>query len=261
MNILVCMKQVPDTALIKIDHETNTLIRKGVPSVINPFDTNAVEAAVQIKEKVGGTVTILTMGPEAAAEAIKECYSVGADKGYLVTDRVVAGSDTFATSYVLSRAIQKIGPFDLIICGKQAIDGDTGQVGPGIAEHLDLAQVTYVAGVEVDGEKVVCKKEHEDGFEMVEVQTPALLTVVKSINEPRYATVMQIRKANKMPVEILTAADLDLDLSFVGLNGSPTRVKKAVPPEKRDSGMIIQADNPEEAARLLLGKLTEHYII
>lgn len=180
MNILVCVKQVPDTTEIKINYETNTLIREGVPSIVNPFDAYALEIAVRIKEKHGGTVTVLSMGPEQAKAALKECLSVGADNAYLLSDRAFGGSDTLATSYILSSAIKSLGEFDLILCGKQAIDGDTAQVGPEIAEHLGLPQVTYVLDADISEDKLSVKKETETGYEMIETSMPAVLTVVKT---------------------------------------------------------------------------------
>ena len=198
MDILVCVKQVPDTTEIKINYETNTLIREGVPSIVNPFDAYALEVAVRLKEKHGGTVTVLSMGPEQAKAALKECLSVGADTAYLLSDRAFGGSDTLATSYILASAIQSLGKFDLIMCGKQAIDGDTAQVGPEIAEHLDMPQVTYTLDADVTEEgKVIVKKETETGYEMVETQTPALLTVVKTEFEPRMASVKAKIAANR----------------------------------------------------------------
>jgi electron transfer flavoprotein beta subunit len=189
MDILVCVKQVPDTTEVKIDPKTNTLIRQGVPSIVNPFDKNAVEAALQLKEKHGGKVTVISMGPPQAKDALKECLAMGADEAALISDRAFGGADTLATSYTLAAGIRKLGKFDVIICGKQAIDGDTAQVGPEIAEYLDIPQITYVAKVEVNGDIARVEREHEEGYEIIETTLPVLLTVVKSINEPRFPTV------------------------------------------------------------------------
>ncbi|MDF2634543.1 MAG: Electron transfer flavoprotein alpha/beta-subunit, partial [Pelosinus sp.] len=164
MEVLVCIKQVPDTAEVKIDPVTNTLIRQGVPSIVNPFDKNALEAALQLKDKHGGKVTVISMGPPQAKDALKECLAMGADRAILVSDRAFGGSDTLATSYTLAAAIRKIGTYDIIFCGKQAIDGDTAQVGPEIAEHLEIAQITYVAKIEVDGDTVSVEREYEEGY-------------------------------------------------------------------------------------------------
>ncbi|HEY3423876.1 MAG TPA: electron transfer flavoprotein subunit beta/FixA family protein, partial [Negativicutes bacterium] len=195
MEIVVCVKQVPDTTEVKIDPQTNTLIRQGVPSIVNPFDKNAVEAALQLREKHGGKVTIISMGPPQTKDALKECLAMGADEAILMSDRAFGGADTLATSHTLAAGIRKLGQVDMIICGKQAIDGDTAQVGPEIAEHLNIPQVTYVAKVEVEGNVVRVEREQEDGYEIIETSTPVLLTVVKSINEPRYPTVKGTMKA------------------------------------------------------------------
>lgn len=256
MNILVCAKQVPDTAEIKIDPVTNTLIRAGVPSIVNPFDTNALEAAVQLKEAHGGSVTVISMGPDQAKVALKECLSVGADKAVLISDRLFGGSDTLATSYILATAIKKLGTFDLILCGKQAIDGDTGQVGPEIAEHLGIAQLTFVAKIEMKGDTISVHREHEQGYEIIEAEIPVVCTVLKSINEPRYASVKSKMAANKATIEVLTAADLpELDVTKIGLKGSPTRVRKTFTPPRKDSGIKIQESTDRESALKFIEKL------
>jgi len=249
MDILVCIKQVPDTAEIKIDPVTNTLIRAGVPSIVNPFDKNALEAAVQLKEVHGGSVTVISMGPPQAKVALKECLSVGADRAVLISDRLFGGSDTFATSYILASAIKKLGIFDLILCGKQAIDGDTGQIGPEIAEHLGITQVTFAAKIEVIDDTIIVNREHDEGYEVIEAKLPVVCTVVKSINEPRYASIKSKMKANKAVIEELAAADLiDLDQSKIGLKGSPTRVKKSFTPPRKESGIRIQEETGKESA-------------
>lgn len=262
MDILVCVKQVPDTAEIKIDPVTNTLIRAGVPSIVNPFDKNALEAAVKLKEAHGGTVTVITMGPEQAKDALKECVSVGADKAVLVTDRAFGGSDTYATSYILSQAIKKLGKFDMIICGKQAIDGDTAQVGPAIAEHLGMPLLTYAAKIEVKDNKVCINRETDEGYDIVEANLPALCTVVKSINEPRFPTIKSKMAANKATIEVITAADIaDLDATKIGLKGSPTRVKKSFVPAKREAGTRIKEETGRDTALKLVGMLVEAKLV
>ena len=186
MNIIVCIKQVPDTANVKIDPQTNTLIREGVESIINPFDMYAIEEAVRTKEKLGGSVLAVTMGPPQADAALREAISMGVDEAVLVSDRAFAGSDTWATSYTLACAIKKIGKFDIIFCGKQAADGDTAQVGPGVSMHLDIPQVTYVKKIEeVTPDHARVERMTEEGYEVIEVPLPVLFTVVKEINEPR----------------------------------------------------------------------------
>lgn len=262
MDILVCVKQVPDTAEIKIDPVTNNLIRAGVPSIVNPFDKNALEAAVQLKEAHGGTVTVLTMGPEQAKDALKECVSVGADKAVLVSDRAFGGSDTYATSYILSQAIKKLGNFDLILCGKQAIDGDTAQTGPAIAEHLGVAQLTYAAKIQVDGNKITIDRETDEGYEVIEANLPVVCTVVKSINEPRLATIKSKMAANKAQIEVLTAAELtDIDATRIGIKGSPTRVKKTFVPAKREAGQKIKEETGRDTALKLIEKLVEAKVV
>lgn len=249
MDILVCIKQVPDTAEIKIDPVTNTLIRAGVPSIVNPFDKNALEAAVQLKEAHGGSVTVISMGPPQAKVALKECLSVGADKAVLISDRLFGGSDTFATSYILASAIKKLGKFDLILCGKQAIDGDTGQIGPEIAEHLGITQVTFAAKIEVKDDTVIVNREHDEGYEVIEAKFPVVCTVVKSINEPRYASIKSKMKSNRAVIDELTVADLpELDKTKIGLKGSPTRVKKSFTPPRKESGIRIQEETGRESA-------------
>jgi len=252
MEILVCIKQVPDTAEIKIDPVTNTLIRAGVPSIVNPFDKNALEAAVQLKEAHGGSVTVISMGPPQAKVALKECLSVGADRAVLISDRLFGGSDTFATSYILASAIKNLGNFDLILCGKQAIDGDTGQIGPEIAEHLGITQVTFAAKIEVKDDSIIVNREHDEGYEVIEAKLPVVCTVVKSINEPRYATIKSKMESNKAVIEELTAADLpELNKSKIGLKGSPTRVKKSFTPPRKESGIRIQEETGKESAMKL----------
>ena len=261
MEILVCVKQVPDTTEVKIDPKTNTLIRQGVPSIVNPFDKNAVEAALQLKEKHGGKVTVITMGPPQAKDALKECVAMGADEAYLVSDRAFGGADTLATSYTLAAAIRKLGNFDVILCGKQAIDGDTAQVGPEIAEYLDIAQVTYAAKVDINGNIMRVEREHEEGYEVIETSLPVMLTVVKSINEPRFPTVKGTMKANRKEIPIITVNDVDVDPDRLGLKGSPTQVRKIFTPQQRTQGEIIQADSAREAVLALFRKLSDAKIL
>jgi electron transfer flavoprotein beta subunit len=252
---------VPDTTEVKIDPKTNTLIRNGVPSIVNPFDKNALEAALQLRKVHGGTVTVLSMGPPQAKDALKECLGIGADKAVLVSDRAFGGSDTLATSYILAKSIEKLGRYDLIICGKQAIDGDTAQVGPEIAEHLKIAQVTYVSKIKEVKEILTVERETEEGYEVIEVKTPALLTVVKSINTPRYPTIKNKLAANKKEIKIITAEDLQQEENKFGLKGSPTQVKKIFIPSKRTSGSKIQKETPRESVIDLLERLQEAKII
>jgi len=250
MDIIVCIKQVPDTTEVRINPETNTLVREGVPSIINPFDENAVEEALKLKEKHGGKVTVITMGPPQASEALKLCIAMGVDDVFLVSDRAFAGSDTWATSYTLSQAIKKIGSFDLIICGKQAIDGDTAQVGPGIAEWLGIPQVTFASKTEVIDKKIKVERMLEEVNEVVECPLPAVITVVKQINEPRLPSLKGIMKAKKAVVKVLSAADINADLANTGLKGSPTSVVKIFTPPPKGGGEILAGDTSEIVEKL-----------
>jgi electron transfer flavoprotein beta subunit len=266
LNIIVCIKQVPDTTEVKINPETGTLIREGVPSIVNPFDMYAIEEGLRLKEQFGGKVTVISMGPPQAKEALKEAVAMGADEAILLSDRAFAGSDTWATAYTLSRAIRKLGAFDVILCGKQAIDGDTGQVGPGIARQLNITQLTYVFKIrQLDPEtrKVVVERLLEEGREVVETGLPALLTVVKDINQPRYPTFLGIRRATKMEIPVWGAADLpEADAGKLGLKGSPTQVVKVFSPPKREGKVdMIQGDTVDEAAAKLADKLLAEKVI
>lgn len=263
MNICVCMKQVPDTNEIKVDPETHTLIRKGVPSIVNPFDTYAQEVGVRLKEKLGGRLVVISMGPEQAKEAIRSCLSVGADAGYLISSRSFGGSDTLATSYILSEAIRAVEEkeglkFDLILCGKQATDGDTAQVGPEIAEHLDLPQITYALDIiEKDGE-VQVKREHDSGYDMISAKLPAVVTVVKLPYEPRYPTIKSKLAAKKKDIPVLSEEDIpSINLAECGLKGSPTRVKKTFTPVREKNGVKLTGMEPQEAAKEVIRLLDE----
>jgi len=260
MNIIVCIKQVPETTEVKINPETNTLIREGVPAVVNPFDENAIEAALKIKEKHGGKVTVITMGPPQAAEALKTAIAMGADDVVLVSDRAFAGSDTWATSYTLAQTIKKLGDYQLILCGKQAIDGDTAQVGPGIAEWLKIPQVTFAVKVEIDGTKVKVERMLEEVNEVVEAPLPAVITVVKQINEPRMPSLRGMMKAKKAEVKTMKAADIGADKKNLGLDGSPTQVVKIFTPPPKGGGEILSGDPAENVAKLI-GKIKERKII
>lgn len=261
MEIAVCIKQVPDTTDVKIDPETGTLVRDGVPSIVNPFDEYAVEAALRMKETLGGKVIVITMGPPQAVEALRKCIAMGADEGVLVSDRAFAGSDTWSTSYTLAKALEKIGPFDLILCGKQAIDGDTAQVGPGIAEHLNISQVTYVQKVVECTEKmVVVERGVESGYEVIETGYPTVLTIDKAANEPRIPSMMGTMRALKKDFVTLTSSELTLQEGLYGMDGSPTRVKKTFTPEPRQGGRMLSGDM-DESLRQLVNILREEKII
>lgn len=269
MNIVVCVKQVPDTTQVRINKETNTLIREGIPSIINPFDVHAVEAAMAVKESEGGRVTAITMGPPQAGAALKETIALGADDAVLISDRAFAGSDTLATGYILSEAIRKLDsetPIDLVVCGKQSIDGDTAQVGPNIAQRLAFTQLTYVIkirNIDQSGKKIVVERQLDLGHQLVEGRLPALLTVVKEMNEVRYAPLPNLIKAAKFEPRLFDQESLGLDRTQIGLKGSPTTVRRIFAPPPRTGGAIIadQSKTPAEAALLLLEKLKEEKII
>ncbi len=259
MKIVVCVKQVPDTTAVKIDPKTGTLIRDGVPSIINPEDKHALEAALQMKENNGAHVTVISMGPPQAKAALREALCMGADEAILLTDRAFGGADTLATSKALAGAIANL-EYDVIFAGRQAIDGDTAQVGPEIAEHLNIAQVTYVQGVEVVENALVVNRALEDGYEMIKVQTPCLLTAIEELNAPRYMNVGLIFDTVEKEVKVMTAADLEIDLSELGLKGSPTKVKKSMTKEPKGAGEIVK-ESARESVTYVLGKLKEkHYI-
>ncbi|MCX6998944.1 MAG: electron transfer flavoprotein subunit beta/FixA family protein [Candidatus Sumerlaeota bacterium] len=258
MNIIVCIKQVPETTEVRINPETGTLIREGVPSIINPFDMYAIEEGLRLRERFGGKVTVLTMGPPQAKEALRECISLGVDDAVLLSDLAFAGSDTLATSYSLSRAIMKLGGFDLIICGKQASDGDTAQVGPGIAECLNIPFVAFIKKIErIENGTVRVHRMMEYGYDVIELQLPALLTVVKEINEPRLPSLKGKIRARKYEPIALKACDMNVKKERLGLTGSPTQVIKVFTPEIRREGEMIAGDNPDEIARNLKSKLKE----
>ena len=252
MNIVVCIKQVPNTTDVRIDPVTNTLIREGVESIINPFDTYAIEEAVRLKERFGGKVTVVTMGPPQAENALREAISLGCDEAILVSDRKFAGSDTWATSYTLSCAIKKIGSFDIILCGKQASDGDTAQVGPGISTHLDIPQVTYVKKVEdISQSKAKVERMTEEGYDIVETPLPCLFTVVKEINTPRLPSLKGMMRSKSAKILKWNAEDIDADPKSLGLEGSPTRVVKIFTPPQRKGGEILKGETNEIAGRLV----------
>ena len=243
MNIVVCIKQVPGTTKVKINPETGTLIREGVEAVVNPFDEYAIEEALRIRERVGGTVKIVTMGPPQADEALKAAIALGADECFLITDRAFAGSDTWATSYTIAKGIQTLGKVDLIICGKQAIDGDTAQVGPGVAEMLNIPFVAWVRKVEEITERSIrVERLMEDGYEVLEMPLPGLITVVKEINVPRLASLKGKMKAKKTSATLLNAAALNADPQKIGLPGSPTQVLRSFVPERKTSGEKLSGE-------------------
>ncbi|MFH1772729.1 MAG: electron transfer flavoprotein subunit beta/FixA family protein [Candidatus Omnitrophota bacterium] len=268
MDIVVCIKQVPDTVEVKINPETNTLIREGVASIINPFDMYALEESLRLKERLGGAVTALSMGPPQAQDALREALSLGIDSAIHLCDRAFAGSDTWATSLILARAIEKIGQdkfegkgVDLIICGKQASDGDTAQVGPGIAAHLDLPQATYVRKIDTvhldtSPNMMVVERLLEEGYELLELSIPAVITVVKEINEPRLPSLRGKMKARSAIIEQWSNKELNIEEKLIGLKGSPTQVIKIFTPAQKQGGKIFEGE-PEEIVAQLVAEITD----
>lgn len=259
MNIVVCVKQVPDTTAVKIDPKTGTLIRDGVPSIINPEDKHALEGALKIKEATGAKVTVVSMGLPMAKAALREALCMGADEAILLTDRALGGADTLATSKALSGVISKLNA-DIVFAGRQAIDGDTAQVGPEIAEHLNIPQVTYVQDVKVEGETLIVNRALEDGHQVIEVKTPCLLTAIEELNSPRYMQISRIFETSDDEIKVMGASDIDVPVEELGLKGSPTKVKKSMTKEVKGQGELVKQE-PKDAVTYVLGKLKEkHYI-
>ena len=253
MKIVVCIKQVPDTTNVRINPETNTLMREGVDSIINPFDMYALEEGIRLKEKHGGSVVALSMGPPQVESALREAISLGVDEAVLLSDRSFAGADTLATAYTLARGIRKIGKVDLVLMGRQAIDGDTGQVGPGVAENLGLPHVTEIRKIEEVAEErtIVVERLLEDGYLRLKTTLPVILTVVKEINEPRLPSLKGKMAAKKAQVAVWSAADLELDTQRIGLTGSPTQVMKIFTPSRPSGGKVFEGDVRSAVAQLL----------
>jgi len=261
MNIVVCLKQVPGTTSVKIDPQTNTLVREGVESIVNPFDTYALEEGVRIKERYGGKVTAVSMGPPQAEEVLREAIASGADDAVLLSDSAFAGADTLATAYTLARGIEKIGQYDLVICGRQTFDGDTGQVGPELAEMLGIPFVAYVSKTEeIAGGSIRVRRMVEGGYEVIEMPLPAVVTVVKEINVPRLPSLRGLSRARSAVIPVWAAGELGVDVDRVGLAGSATRVVKVFFPRRVHSGEILQGD-VESQVDSLVNRLREANLI
>lgn len=262
MNIIVCLKQVPDTEAVKLNPETNTLVRDGVENIMNPFDRQALETALMLKDKEGAKVTVLTMGLPQATDILKEAIAMGADEGILLSDRALAGSDTLATSIALAAAVKHIGDYDLVMCGKQAVDGDTAQVGPEMAEHLGIPQITGALKVDFADGRFVVVRENESSIQTLACAAPLLVTVTRAEKEPRFASIKGKMKARKAVIPTLTVADLAIDTKLVGLSGSPTKVKKVFTPEVAVvESEIINEEDTDKAVDMLFNKLVEAKII
>lgn len=252
MKLIVCVKQTPSTNQVQLDPETHTIIRDGRQSVINPFDTYALEQAVQLKERLGGQVTVLSMGIPATARLLREAIAQGADRGLLLSDRAFAGADTLATAYTLALGVRHMGPFDLILCGSMAIDGDTGQIGPELAENLGIPHLTNVTKILEWGEgEILCQKRTDYGLRSLRMKLPGLITVVKGINQPRLASVAGIRKSLEAPLEVLDAAGAGADPARIGLKGSPTQVARTFTPEREGQCVFLPGDERQGAQALL----------
>lgn len=261
MKIVVCIKQVPNTNEVKLDPKTGTLIREGVPSIINPDDKAGLEAALRLKDSQGATVTVLSMGPMQADAALREALAMGADEAILVTDRAFGGADTWATAHTIAAALKTLD-YDLIITGRQAIDGDTAQVGPQIAENLNLTNISYAEDIKVEGDYVIVKRQFEDRYHVVKAKMPCLITALSEMNEPRYMTPGGIFTAyREKEIKILTRKDLDVADDAIGLKGSPTRVVKTFTKSAKAAGTVVNNLNPQEAAEYVLEKLREKFII
>lgn len=260
MNIIVCIKQVPDTTEVRLDPVTGTLIRDGVPSIINPDDKAGLEAALKMKDETGAHVTVVSMGPLQADLALREALAMGADDAVLITDRAFGGADTWATSSTLAAAIRKL-PYDLIITGRQAIDGDTAQVGPQIAEHLGLPNISYAEDIRLEGDSVVVKRQYEDRYHVIRAKLPCLVTALSELNTPRYMTPGGIFDAfQRKQVTVFARPDLDIDDSNIGLQGSPTRVFKSFTKTPKAAGTVEKLD-PREGAQAIVARLAEKHII
>ena len=260
MNIVVCIKQVPDTTEVKLDPKTGTLIRDGVPSIINPDDKAGLEAALRLKDEKGAKVTVVSMGPPQADLALREAMAMGADEAILVTDRAFGGADTWATSTTLAAALKKLS-YDLIITGRQAIDGDTAQVGPQIAEHLKLANISYAEEIKVDGDYITVKRQYEDRYDVIKAKLPILITALAELNQPRYMSPGGIFDAyREKEVTVWTLKDLDVNLDHIGLKGSPTKVKKSFTKGAKQAGKVYNVD-PLESAEIIVNKMKEKFIL
>jgi len=261
MKILVFVKQVPDTDDVKLDPRTGNLMRDGVESVINPLDANGVEAALELKEKYGGTVTAISMGPPQADDVLKKALAMGCDESVLLSDRALGGADTLATGYPLAKAAEKIGGYDLLICGRHAVDAETAQTGPIIAAFLGIPQVTLVDSVSIDGEYAVCRRVLPDRFETVRVKMPALITVCSEMNTPRYPTPINIMKALKKPRYVWNSRDINCDPEMIGAAGSPSSNKEIFEPPKRNTDTRYFTGDIEEMARAIADTLEAEKLI
>ena len=260
MKVVVCIKQVPNTQEVKLDQTTGRLMREGIPSIMNPDDKAGLEAALRLKDKHGVKVTVVTMGPSQAEAVLRESLAMGADEAILLTDRAFGGSDTWATSSIIAASLRKMG-YDLIITGRQAIDGDTAQVGPQIAEHLNIVNISYAEDITLEGDRILVKRQYEDRYHMIRAKLPCLITALTELGEPRYMTPGGIFDAyRKGKITTWGRADLDVVDAHIGLNGSPTRVLKSFAKELKGKGVVVSLDT-EESVDFLMEKLQEKFLI
>ncbi|MCM8757019.1 MAG: electron transfer flavoprotein subunit beta/FixA family protein [Candidatus Omnitrophica bacterium] len=261
MNIIVCIKQVPETTEVKIDPVTKRIVREGVKGIINPYDSYALEEAIRLKERFGGQTTVISMGPPQAESALREALAMGIDRAILLSDRLFAGSDTLATSYILASAIRKLVPFEIIICGRETLDGSTGQVGPGIAFHLGIPYATFVSGInQVADGQLECVRLMEDHYETLALPLPSLITVVKEINEPRLPSLRGLLRAKKAEIPVWGASNISGKIEFFGQEGSPTRVVECWHPEIKAEGKVVKGE-PEQLAQILYETLKEKGLV
>lgn len=262
MKIVVCIKQVPDTSEVKLDPKTNTLIRDGVPSIINPDDKAGIEVALRLKEQAGGTVTVVCMGPPQADVALREALAMGCDDAILISGREFGGSDTLATSTIIAAGLKTLD-YDVIITGRQAIDGDTAQVGPQIAEHLGIPQVSYAEDIQLDGESIIVKRQFEDRYQRIRIKTPCLITALSEIADPRYMTVGGTIDAYAKEIPVLGFEDLKdkLNPEHIGLKGSPTNVVKSFTKQAKGVGTVLKDASADDAVKAIIAKMEEKHII
>lgn len=260
MKIVVCIKQVPDTTEVRLDPKTGTLIREGVPSIINPDDKAGLEAAIRLKDEYNAHVTVISMGPPQADLALREALAMGADEAILLTDRAFGGADTWATSTTIAAAIKNL-EYDIIITGRQAIDGDTAQVGPQIAEHLGLVNISYAESIKFEGDHIVVKRQYEDRYHTLKVKLPVLITALSELNEPRYMTPGGIFDAYRIKnPKVWHLSDITVDIDNIGLKGSPTKVKKSFTKGAKSAGKVFNLE-PQESAELIVDKMKEKFIL
>lgn len=257
MRIVICIKQVPSTTDVLINPNTGLLNREGIDAIVNPFDLYAIEEGIRLRERHGGVVSVISMGPLQAEKALREALAIGCDDAFLLTDKIFAGADTLATAYTLACAIRQMGSYDLILCGLKTTDGDTAQVGPGLAEELIIPHVSYVRKItNLKNKKITVERSLDDGYEDVEVPLPCLLTVTKEINVPRLPSFRRKMLARKTPITIWTADDVQGEKERFGLEGSPTRVIRVFPPLSRPGGEMLEG-NPSDQAEALIQRLRE----